>query len=416
MPRAAAGGRVSAADERRHAGADGRTCGDRAAGAGSPRTVLLTLGRLPKALDLARSFARGGWRVVVAEPFRRHLVGASNVVARSHVVTAPAVDRERYLGDLLRVIDAERVQLVVPVSEEAMHVAFLRDRLPGGVRLYTMPPEALLAVHHKGRFVERCRDYGLAVPDSAMADAPRAAEIARAGRFVTKPAYSCSGRGVRFHAPGAGFPADPGLVVQSFVEGALCSTCTQAHDGRVLATVVYRGAVMSGSVAVCFERIAQPAVEEWVRTFVARTGWTGFVAFDFVVDAEGRAHAIECNPRTTSGLHFLHPDDLARGVVAPEDPRPVRFRDERTLMQFWACLTELGNAGLDRARAARVWRAMRTARDVTWSPDDPWPLLSMPWTSWTIISMARARGVPFGEVATLDVGWYEDRDRSATAA
>ena len=59
---------------------------------------------------------------------------------------------------------------------------------------------------------------------------------------------------------------------------------------------------------------------------------------------------------------------------------------------------------------------MRTARDVTWSPDDPWPLLSMPWTSWTIISMARERGVPFGEVATLDVGWYEDRDRSATAA
>ena len=30
------------------------------------RTVLITLGRLLKALDLCRSFARAGWRVVVA--------------------------------------------------------------------------------------------------------------------------------------------------------------------------------------------------------------------------------------------------------------------------------------------------------------------------------------------------------------
>ena len=37
--------------------------------------LLLTLGRLPKALDVARGFADLGWRVVVAEPFKRHLAG-----------------------------------------------------------------------------------------------------------------------------------------------------------------------------------------------------------------------------------------------------------------------------------------------------------------------------------------------------
>jgi hypothetical protein len=54
--------------------------------------LLLTLGRLPKALDVARGFADLGWRVVVAEPFKRHLAGASCLVARSHQVTAPAQD------------------------------------------------------------------------------------------------------------------------------------------------------------------------------------------------------------------------------------------------------------------------------------------------------------------------------------
>ena len=53
-------------------------------------TVLITLGRLPKAHDLARGFKRLGYRVIVAEPFRWHLMGVSNVIARRYTVTAPA--------------------------------------------------------------------------------------------------------------------------------------------------------------------------------------------------------------------------------------------------------------------------------------------------------------------------------------
>jgi hypothetical protein len=32
----------------------------------------------------------------------------------------------------------------------------------------------------------------------------------------------------------------------------------------------------------------------------------------------------------------------------------------------------------------------------------------MMFTSWPILRMAMAERVPFGEVATRDVGWYED--------
>ena len=53
-------------------------------------TVLITLGRLPKVLDLARGFKALGYRVIVAEPFRWPLTGVSNVIARRYTVTAPA--------------------------------------------------------------------------------------------------------------------------------------------------------------------------------------------------------------------------------------------------------------------------------------------------------------------------------------
>ncbi|MBX9758122.1 MAG: hypothetical protein K2Y29_05040, partial [Beijerinckiaceae bacterium] len=108
------------------------------------RAVLLTLGRLPKGLDVARSFAQAGWRVIVADPHKRHVVGASRAVAKSYRVPAPAQQPNAYLNALADIVIAEGVELIVPVSEEILHVAALRERLDPAVRIYAMPQDELL--------------------------------------------------------------------------------------------------------------------------------------------------------------------------------------------------------------------------------------------------------------------------------
>ena len=155
------------------------------------------MGRLPKALDIARSFAGAGWRVVVAEPHRRHLAGASRSVARSVRVTAPAVDAAAYLHDLARVVAEEGASLVVPVSEEAMHVAFLHPLLPDGVRLLAMPPDLVLRLHDKHGFALAAAAAGLAVPETFALEDAAARDLAAAADVIVKPTHSCSGRGVR---------------------------------------------------------------------------------------------------------------------------------------------------------------------------------------------------------------------------
>jgi hypothetical protein len=165
---------------------------------------------------------------------------------------------------------------------------------------------------------------------------------------------------------------------------------------------------MSGTVAVCFERVvSQPAIESWVSRFIERSGFSGFISFDFVVDADGRAWGIECNPRATSGLHFVRGDELARSILDPEAAAP-RLRDELLLQQLYPCLTETQRTMLhDRKHFGANLRALWTARDVTWDWSDPWPFVGMPLTSLPIIRESIRRGCTFGEVATLDVGWYE---------
>ncbi len=379
-------------------------------------TVLITLGRLPKGLDIARSFHQLGWRVIIAEPFAWHVARMSNMVAKSYQVRAPNEDREQYLADLLGIIERENVTLVVPVSEEILHMSFLRDRLPSDVRLYAMPSALLLRLHDKRRFIDVCREIGVSAPETARLDEVLAPSIAASDDYITKPIFSCSGRGVTFHqrgdplhAPDASAP----LIVQRWIKGNVLSTFTVARDGTALTTVVYRGAVMSGSVSVAFERVPETApgnvaIQAWVNQFVRALGFTGFISFDFVEDADGNVHAIECNPRATSGAHFVHIDDLARAVVDPTiSSHDIRFRDETLLQQFYPCLTEVQKA-MFTSRFFPLLQQFIAARDVTWLWRDPLPFWTMTFTASQIIWLSIKHKATFGEVATLDVGWYKD--------
>ena len=379
------------------------------------RTVLLTLGRLPKALDLARGFAAAGWRVIVAEPFKWHLTRMSRCVDRSYQVTAPAVDARAYQLDLLRIITLEQVELVVPVSEEILHVAALHGQLPAGVRLHSPPQHQLLALHDKRSFIELCAHYAVAAPATALLGEPAAVALAAAQDYIVKPVFSCSGRGLQLCARGQPLPrVDPvqPMVVQRRLIGPLLSTFTLAQAGHARLTVVYRAAVLSGSVAVCFERVteADPVhakVLDWVQRFVAASGCSGFISFDLIDDAQQGVCGIECNPRATSGLHFVDAVQLAKAVADPTTVVDLALRPLLTLQQFYPCLTEVQRAMFaGDGSFGRGLRHLLGARDVSWDWRDPLPFLTQPLTASQIILMALRRRATFGEVSMLDLGWY----------
>jgi hypothetical protein len=161
----------------------------------------------------------------------------------------------------------------------------------------------------------------------------------------------------------------------------------------------------SGTVAVCFEQQHDvPAVESWVERFVDAEGWSGFIAFDFIVDAAGTPWGLECNPRANSGIHFVTEDSLAEAVLSPASTRTLRFRPPGWRQQFYSCLTEAQK---------RMWRRgfgdyagiLRRARDVTWDPRDPLPFCLMTFTAANLLWASYRTGRPIGEVATDDISW-----------
>lgn len=335
-----------------------------------------------------------------------HLARMSRAVDLSLKVTSPLADPDAYLDDLLGVVLEQDATLLVPVSEETVRVAGLAERLPAGVKLFATDQAVLRQVHDKYRFANLASSLGLRVPRSWTAqEFDTGIEL---DRVVIKPRHSCSGRGVRISTPANAVELSPGDTVQEYIDGDEVSGFGIARNGQLFAPIVYRGTVFSGSVAVCFERLdGGHATEKWMQDFVAATGYTGFIAFDFIVDAESQCWAIECNPRATSGIHFVNANALASLVIEREISDP--YREEGLLTESWSCYTAaLGKLFTPHQSARRALAQLIEARDVSWSRDDPWPFLLMPVNTAPIISAAIRQRSSFAAVAVRDLEWRAD--------
>jgi hypothetical protein len=375
-------------------------------------TVLLTLGRLPKALALARALHSAGCRVIVAEPFRWHLCRVSRAVEACYRVTAPNTDREAYRRELLAIIEREQVDLLFPVSEEALHVAALAGDLPPRCRLFSAPLASLLELHDKLRFARLAREHGLPVPDTELAGSEAGSALCAAGASVAKPRHACSGIGLQFLAAGEeAADSGPGLLVQRAINGDHISTLSLLRAGRECARTAYRGTVFAGTVAICFERVAgHDAVDAWLDAFfAARPALEGFIAFDFIVDEAGTAWAIECNPRVTSGIHFLDGRSLGTALIADDTAGLAPVVPARGTRFQWAysTLTEAYRVLFKPREFGRRMRELWRAADVVWSRQDPLPFLLMTPLSIEILWPALTSRQTLGEATQRDIAWFD---------
>lgn len=385
-------------------------------------TVLLTLGRLPAALEIARAFARQDYRVIIAEPFAWPLCRLSKYVDRCFKTTAPVHEVDAYCDQMLAIINAEQVSIVIPVSEEIIFVSALKARLPGTVTLACMDQKTLTMLHDKYRFATWATAQSLPMPETALASDVEKAQDVGASAHIVKPRLSCSGVGVR--SAEAGKPLLPTemtskYIVQHRLNGDHCSSFSIAAGGSVITSICYQGLLQSGTVSVCFKQIQMPPeIEAFITTAVSSLKFNGMISFDFIQSATGEWQAIECNPRATSGIHFVEPKVLVQALltVANQAAPPAvdtEANDNDKLcrsprMEFWSCLTRVEGDLFKLKWNRDGWRLLFTARDVTWSRIDSKPCLLMPLVLAPQLWQAIRQRRPVSELLLLDVGWYSE--------
>ncbi|MEO3939007.1 hypothetical protein V3N99_19985 [Dermatophilaceae bacterium Soc4.6] len=361
------------------------------------RTVLVSGGKMTKALQLCRSFDAAGYRVVLVESTKYRLTGHrfSTSVSRFHTVPSP--QDPRYPQALLDIVVSERVDVYVPVCSPAAsyYDAVAKELLAGHCEVVHADPETIEALDDKGAFAELATHLDLPVPQSLRVTDPEQVssfDFASSGRdFILKsipydpvhrldltllPRPTRASTSAFAHTK----PMSPETpwVMQEFVSGQEYCTHGTARAGRLQVYCCCE----SSAFQVNYASVDVPEIEQWVTRFVESTGLTGQFSFDFMRAGDGRVYAIECNPRTHSAITLFdgHPD-LAPAYL--EDGHPL-IRPLPTSRPTYWLYHELWRMLAHPSTAAARARVVRHGRDAIFDWSDPLPFLlvhhlQIPW-------------------------------------
>ena len=387
--------------------------------------VLLTGGRAPATLELARLLHRAGHTIDVAESAPIHLCSRSRAVRRNVLVAAPACEPHRFAADVAAACVDGKIHLLIPTCEEIFFVAAQAGRIRQLIADTGRQPPAILcdnlatlrSLHHKFEFTQVAAAAGLAVPQTWLLTSPDELPAFGEQSVVFKPVWSRFATQVHLppHTARSLAALRPTLtapwVAQTFLSGrSLCSYSIAAH-GRLLAHACYPVNFRAGNgAAIDFTGEENEAVLAWVSRFVAHTGFHGQIAFDFIQPPGAPLMAIECNPRTTSGLHLLAAapgfasllaalageGELPGSAIAP--PLGERAALRSALLLYGAGQVRSAND------LQRWWTALRS-RDVLTAPGDWGPLGAQPAIIRLYQKWSRQHNIDLIAATTVDIAW-----------
>lgn len=360
------------------------------------RTILISGGKMTKALHLARCFHRAGHRVILVETHKYWLIGHrfSSAVDRFYTVSNP--ESASYASDLLAIVQAENVDLYVPVCSP---IASYYDALAGQLlerhcEILHTDAATLRLLDDKYQFAKAAQGLGLAVPRSFYITEPQQVldfdfSAERRSYILKSIAYDSVRRLNLTRLPGATpeataafvrslpiSPANP-WIMQEFISGQEFCTHSTVRAGELRVYCCCK----SSAFQVNYAAVEQPQIKDWVTRFVAGLNLTGQFSFDLIqAEDDGQIYAIECNPRTHSAVTlFDHAADLARAYLSgqslthPVEPLPAVRPTYWTYHELWRLVTHLHRPSLALDRL----KVLRQGRDAVFDWDDPLPFLML---------------------------------------
>ncbi len=360
------------------------------------KTVLISGGKMTKALQLARSFHQAGHRVILVETAKYRFTGHRFSRAVDRFYTVPTPQSPEYANALLDIVRSEGVDLYVPVCSP---VASRYDSLAIPVLaeycdVMHARPEQIDLLDDKFRFARIAEQHGLAVPKTFLITDPEdvvAFDFSRERRaYIMKSIAYDSVRRLDLTRLPASTPEETAAfvrslpispdnpwILQEFIPGREFCTHGTFRAGELRVHCCCE----SSAFQINYANVEKPAIEAWVKAFGSGLGITGQASFDFIEAADdGTVYAIECNPRTHSAITMFYDDARVAPAYADSAPldAPVRPRASGRptywiYHEVWRLITQSRSPG---ALVDRL-RTIARGRDAVFDWRDPLPFLML---------------------------------------
>ncbi|KAL1719648.1 hypothetical protein EV715DRAFT_272557 [Schizophyllum commune] len=382
-----------------------------------PLRVLLSNGRFPVTLDLARQLRRAGHEVYCVDAMEYHVCKFSNAVRQCWQVPSPRIDANGYLAGVKRAIERANIDLIIPMHEEILYLVECEDEEIYR-RLFAPSLPVLLRMHNEWEFTQWMKTIGLDAPDAYLCKSY--ADVEKIPHrdekeYALKPVFGRASQNVFHLKPGEPLPSDSEFdvseechwIAQEWLKGNRYCTYGIVQQGHVKALSIYAVTeTIDGSSCVYFKSIHHTRIQAYMDHIAKQLPTTtGQLAFDFIETPNGRLAAIECNPRATSGIHLFGSTTRLANVLADPLAFPVQA-DVGATRQIMP-----GTLMWDR-RNARGLRAYLThqrrlvgSKDVVFTMRDLLPTAMQPFLLTSYYEICRERGLRLPDMFQWDYTW-----------
>ncbi len=356
------------------------------------KTVLLTGGKMTKALQLARSFHTAGHRVILAETQKYWLTGHRFSRSVDRFYTVPSPTSGEYAEALLAIAKSENVDVYVPVCSPvaSYYDSLAKSVLAGCCEVFHFDADVTVMLDDKFAFAEQARAIGLSVPKSFKITDPQQVidfDFSNETRpYILKSIPYDSVRRLDLTKLPCATPEETAAfvkslpigeekpwIMQEFIIGQEYCTHSTVREGELRLHCCCE----SSAFQVNYANVDKPEILQWVSQFVQALGLTGQASFDFIQADDGAVYAIECNPRTHSAItmFYNHPGvaDAYLGcepLTEPLQPLPSSKPTYWLYHEVWR-LNEVRSL----ADLSRWWQTLQHGKDAIFALDDPLPFL-----------------------------------------
>jgi predicted ATP-grasp superfamily ATP-dependent carboligase/uncharacterized protein Usg len=378
--------------------------------------ILLTGGRAPVTLELARQFAAVGHRVFVADSLHHHLCSYSRSVFKNFLVPSPRFNATGFIQALVDIIEAEKIDLLIPTCEEIFYIASGIDRLTPLCKVFAEPLDKLDLLHNKWEFICQVNKLGLPAPKTWLIQSDRELQdiltIPTPTKIVLKPVYSRFASNVHIldkpvvTIPPLEINAQRTWVAQEFIAGTHYCTYSIAHQGKLTAHAVYPTSYTADAGScIYFESIDHPQLLNWVETFVLDRQFTGQIAFDFIQAEDGTLYPLECNPRAISAIHLFRVEDRLDRAFLDLTDRLIQPQPLKNAMLMMAMIIYGLPSAISAQRLGDWLTKIVQGKDVIWQLTDPLPFFHL----WIVLlqfwQMSRDGNLTLQQASTRDIEW-----------
>lgn len=322
------------------------------------KNILITGGRAPVSLHLIHLCKKAGYDVYVADSIPYYTSKSSDLVKKSFVVTKPNQDHEKFIENILEIVKKYKIDLIIPTCEEVFHLSKSKEVLEEYVKLFTMDISTLHTLHNKWTFINMIKGSNhIKVPTTYYVTNQKQIKIYLSGysskeEFVLKPVYSRFSSNIYFinkdKIPTVDCSRENPYVLQQRIRGEQICSYSVIQSGNIVAHSSYQTVYTLGQGAgIYFKPYQVQKVFNFIKEFSLENRINGQISFDFIMDNKGDIYPIECNPRSTSGLHLFEGNtELIDSMVKEKQECIVAYPSESICVMPILVISKIFKNGL----------------------------------------------------------------------